>query len=137
MQLSRKNHAEQHALLMDIFYTLRQLLVPYAKYFSVRIDIAGRYELWSEKRIVIAGRERKEVFFASIIVQSTYVGFYFMPLYTEEGLTKVFGKDLLKLRKGKSCFHIKRTEDALFSQVEKALAEGFTLYKQRKWVETE
>ena len=94
---------------------------PYAKYFSARIDRSERYELWAEKELIIAGRKRKEVFFASIIVQSHYVGFYFMPLYADQDLREVFGKELLSKLKGKSCFHLKTRDKKLLKQVKEAL----------------
>jgi len=39
--------------------------------------------VWFVKDLVIAGRKCKEVFFAGLIIQKSYVGFYFMPVYTD------------------------------------------------------
>lgn len=128
--------AEKEEALLYLFTKLRALLVPYAAHFSTRIDRAHRYELWTEKKLVIAGRKRKEVFFASIIVQSSYVGFYFMPLYAEQKLSEVFGEKLLATLKGKSCFHLKKRDPTLLQEVKEALKAGFDLYKQRRWIKT-
>jgi len=94
----------------------------------------SRYGLWSFKELEIAGRERKEVYFAGLIIQSSYVGFYFMPIYADASLKKVFGPELLALLKGKSCFHVKKLDKKLEGQVAKALKEGYSLYKKRGWV---
>jgi hypothetical protein len=96
--------------------------------------IFDRLKLWSFKDLEIAGRKRKEVFFASIIVQSTYVGFYYMPVYADTALKDVFEPELFSLLKGKSCFHIKALDDKLVGQIKKALEIGFALYKRRDWV---
>ncbi len=74
------------------------------------------------------------MFFASAIIQSTYVGFYFMPIYAETSLKEVFKPELLKLLKGKSCFYIRDLSPEIVSQIEEALELGFNLYKERDWV---
>lgn len=120
--------------LTRIYKKLYKLLKPYQKHLTARWDLDSKYDLWSEKDVVIAGRERKEVFFASIIIQSNYVGFYYMPIYTDTSLKKVFKPELLKLLKGKSCFHIKELDAKLEKQIEIALKKGFALYKKRGWI---
>lgn len=46
----------------------------------------------------------------------------------------VFEPDLLKLLKGKSCFHIKKIDDKLIKQMKKALDIGYNLYNKRGWI---
>jgi hypothetical protein len=57
-----------------------------------------------------------------------------MPVYAEPALIKFIAPDLLKLLKGKSCFHIKKLDDSLLGQIESALDIGFRMYKERGWV---
>jgi len=57
-----------------------------------------------------------------------------MPIYTDTALKDVFEPELLKLLKGKSCFHIKELDTKLERQIRKALKLGFRLYKNRGWV---
>ena len=83
---------------------------------------------------MIDGRKRKEVFFAGLIIQKSYVGFYFMPIYTDTDLKEIFKPELLKLLKGKSCFHIKKLDDELKRQIEEALEIGYELYKKDEWI---
>lgn len=124
--------------LQAVFDALKPLLQAYAPPLTPRVDTPTRYELWSVKPLaeplVIEGRKRKEVFFASLIIQKSYVGFYFMPVYVETELKTVFQPELLRLLKGKSCFHIKKLDSALLGQIEAALKTGFELYQQRSWV---
>lgn len=118
----------------QIFNQIKKLMKKYEPPFTARSDFDSRYELWSEKEIVIAGKKRKEVYFAGLIIQSTYVGFYFMPVYTDTSLKEVFESELLSTLKGKSCFHIKKLDKKLLSQIKKSLETGFKLYKKRGWV---
>ena len=92
------------------------------------------YQLWSETEAVIHGRPRSEVFFAGLIVQESYVGFYYMPVYAEPERKELFGPELLGLLKGKSCFYVKRLDDTLLGQVREALAAGRRLYVERGWI---
>jgi hypothetical protein len=119
--------------LLPLFEELRSLLSPYEATFSVRDDEPGAYTLWSEKDVTIAGRARKEVFFAGLMVQKGYVGFYFMPVYADGALTEVFGDELLATLKGKSCFHLKHLTPELREQVAAALEKGRQLYEERGW----
>lgn len=120
--------------LVQIFRTLKKILKKYEVPLKPKFDLEGKYDLWSFKDVVIAGRKRKEVFFAALIIQSSYVGFYYMPIYVDTSLKDVFSPDLLKLLKGKSCFHIRTLDASLERQVEKALAKGYSLYKKRGWI---
>lgn len=116
------------------FKSLRGLLRAYQPPLVAKTDDARRLDLWSARDVVISGRKRSEVFFASVIIQKSYVGFYFMPVYAAPEMKGVFGPELLALLKGKSCFHIKALDARLLSQIKSALAKGFSLYKQRGWI---
>ena len=120
--------------LVHIYNGLKKILKKYEGPFKPKLDLDSRYDLWSFKNVEIAGRKRKEVFFASIIIQSTYVGFYYLPIYTDEELKDVFKPELLQLLKGKSCFYIKELTPVIVSQIEEALEIGYKLYKKREWV---
>lgn len=120
---------------VEIFQTIRASLQPYAVMgFDNRVNSETTYDLWSNKNVVIEGKKRDEVFFASVVIQKGHVGFYFMPVYAEPDLKTVFEENLLRLLKGKSCFHLKALDEVLLSQIEDALAEGFKIYKEKGWV---
>lgn len=120
--------------LSNIFDRLRLLLCQYQPTLEPKRDEPGYFDLWSFKDLVIDGRKRKEVFFAGIIIQKGYVGFYYMPVYAEPEIKAFFKPELLTLLKGKSCFHIKALDEQLEGQIRDALARGFDLYKSRGWV---
>ena len=120
--------------LSAMFNQIRPLLARYQPPLAARHDEPAYYDLWSEKELVIEGRKRKEVYFAGLMIHKDYVGFYFMPVYAEPEVKALFAPELLKLLKGKSCFHIKKLDDALLKHLEDALRKGFELYQQRGWV---
>ena len=120
--------------LIEIFKKLKKLLKKYEKPLKPKWDLDSKYDLWSFKDLEISGRKRKEVYFAGLIIQSNYVGFYFMPVYVDTKLKEVFQPELLKLLKGKSCFHIKSLDKKLERQIKEALDIGYRLYKKRDWI---
>jgi hypothetical protein len=120
--------------LVEVFRELRGMLKEYEGKLRPKFDLEGRYDLWSFKDVEIAGRRRREVSFATIIIQSSYVGLYYMPIYIDTELADVFGPELLSTLKGKSCFHVRRLDPELREQVERALRIGYELYERRGWV---
>ena len=117
-----------------VWREIRTLLEKYTPPLEARNDIKGGYHLWSIKDITVVGRKKKEVYFAGVIPQKGYVGFYYMPIYTNPERKSMFKPELLALLKGKSCFHVRRLELEVKKQIKDALASGFKLYKQRGWV---
>jgi len=120
--------------LVKIFKALKKELKNYSPPLKPKYDLKSKYDLWSFKDLEIMGRKRKEVYFAGLIIQSNYVGFYYMPVYVKKDLKKVIGPNLLKTLKGLSCFHIKTMEGRILGEIRKALKIGFGLYKERGWV---
>jgi hypothetical protein len=120
--------------LLEIFLELHVLLAQYSPPFQSKNNTERYYDLWSFKDLVIEGRKRKEVFFAGIIIQKDYVGFYYMPVYAEPEVKSFFKPELLSRLKGKSCFHIKKLTPELREQISDALEQGFEMYQQRGWV---
>ncbi len=118
----------------EIFAKLKELLAKYNPPFTPKTDNERWYDLYSNKEVEVWGRKRTEVYFAGIIIQKAYVGFYYMPVYAEPERKTLFKPELLKLLKGKSCFHIKKLDEELEKQIEQALADGFEMYRQRGWV---
>lgn len=120
--------------LNNIFNALKTELTVFSPPFVIRNETARRFELWSGKDLVIEGRRRKEVYFAGLIIQKGYVGFYFMPVYIEAEMKQVFPPELLRLLKGKSCFHVNNLNGNTLIGIRAALKTGFDLYQQRGWV---
>jgi len=121
------------ASLDPVFDELKAILARHAKLFTVRegaVKNKRDYHLILEKQLVIDGRPRKELWFASIIQQKDSVGFYFTPPDVKDKLSP----ELLAHLDGKSCFHFKTLTPALKKDVEAALKLGLESYRKRKWL---
>ena len=122
--------------LNEIFDSLKKILSKFDDIFvegDVKTDKL-QYHLWSKNKISIEGRKPKQIYFAGIIIQKNFVGFYYMPVYADTKLKDFFEPELLSLLKGKSCFHIKKLDSKLNKQIISALDLGFRQYKKRKWL---
>ncbi len=120
--------------LLEVFRPLRAVLKRYEGPLVARLDLESRYDLWSEKPMIVMGKARKEMFFAGAIIQSNYVGFYYMPVVTSEEATAFFPPELLRLRKGKSCFHLRKWTPELEAQIAAVLDKGYKLYQDNGWI---
>ncbi len=124
--------------LLEIFNILKNELKPYEKGSIVaRFDIEGKYDLWSEdkNKMFVYDRMRSEVNFATLIIQSNYVGFYYMPIYSNcEDLKDKLSPGLMSKLKGKACFHIKEINKDVVNEVKQAMKLGYEQYKKNGWV---
>lgn len=120
--------------LLSIFHALKKEMKHYQKgNMKPRIDIEGKYDLWVGKEVTVLGKQKSDMYFGGLIIQSNYVGFYLMPIYTNPALKEEIASELLKTLKGKSCFHIKKEDKELMKQVKEALKIGYAWYKKQGW----
>jgi len=123
--------------LLEIFNALKKEVKPYEKgAIRARIDIEGKYDLWSERPGVNVNNKLKgAVSFTTLILQSSYVGFYYMPIYTNcEAVKNRLSPEFMKHLKGKACFHIKSIDDDLLKDVRDAMKVGYEAFKKNGWV---
>src|SRR5262252_9225700 len=125
------------AALDAVFDDLRAILAKYAKSFTVRqgtVKNKRDYHLILEKPLVIDGRKKDELWFASVIQQKHNVGFYFMPLYCcgEDGAK--LSSELMGHLDGKCCFHMTTLTAGLKKDIDDALKVGLAAYKKRQWL---
>lgn len=112
----------------NVFEQLRNILKPYSKGMTVKMDTADSYYLdgpYSEKW-------KKELFFGSAQVKKNYVSFYLMPVYMYPELLKEVSPELKKHMQGKSCFNFKKVEPALFAELAELTKKGAEKFKQEK-----
>jgi hypothetical protein len=94
-------------------------------------------QLTVPKAVVVPGSyggQPIDVAMASAIIQKDFVGFYLMCVYMDEGTVKKLSPALVKLRKGKSCFHLKKLDDGLRKDMDAALSLGTAAFRGRGWV---
>lgn len=128
--------AGQPEEMLDIFEAIKKLMLPYDKKreLVMHMGTIGQANLVSHKPVVIAGRPRQEVWFVSALVQKGYVGFYYMPVYMNEPMKKLFSPEFIKCLKGKACFHIKKNDPAIMAEIKKAIQIGYEAYEKRGWL---
>ena len=125
--------------LNSIFDELKKIMEKYSPPFSVKIPSKAlakkkSFELTSYKKVLIAGRPKDEVYFAGIIIQKGYVGFYYMLAYAEPEVNDQLSPEFLALLKGKTCFYIKNADKSILDEVKKALDIAVQKYKEWGWV---
>ncbi|HKF59388.1 MAG TPA: hypothetical protein VKJ45_28370 [Blastocatellia bacterium] len=120
--------------LQEIQDKLRAILSKYCPPLTAKVDTPGRYELYSIKDLVIGGRKRSEVYFGGAIIQKSFVGFYFMPMYGNPEFIDGLSPELRKCIKGKACLNIKKADQNLLKEIEKMTRDGFKIYKRNKWI---
>ena len=130
------------ATLENVFQKLHQLLLRRVPPFKAGGDERGMFRgkksfhLVVPKAVAIPGAyggKPTELCMASIVMQKGYVGFYFMPIYMNSALEKKLSPGLLKLLKGKACFHIKSLDATLLEGIDAALTLGAKAFKDRDW----
>jgi len=122
--------------LLDTFDDLKEILSKYEPPLLAKTNYQTRYELVFDKPFETKSKKtgniikKDELYFVAIIVQSGYVGLYFMPIYSHKKEFKGISSELMKLLKGKTCFHIKTLDKELTSEIKKMISKGFILYKK-------
>ena len=121
-----------------VYDNIENLLKKYSPPFTVcpaaKVGKKRSYGLWSKKEVEIAGRKLPGVYFAGVIEQKAYVGFYYFPIYMNPKMSKDISPRLLKMLKGKSCFYIKTMDSDLLKDVKAALDLALKTYKKQGWV---
>ena len=102
--------------LETVFDQLQEILARHAKLFT---ELTGQvknkrdYHLIVNRPMVIDGREKDGLYFASLIQQKDAVGFYFMPIYCCAEVKAELSPELLRHLDGKSCFHPQSADTAV------------------------
>jgi hypothetical protein len=124
--------------LDEIFNKLKEVLKKHAsdldtfdEFINSKAKIKkDSYHLYGKDEVEIYSKKQK-VFLAGIVKQKNYVGFYFMPIYSDPKKFSI-SDDLKRTLHGKTCFYIK--DLSLMKQVEDILIKGKKLYKEKGWI---
>ena len=127
--------------LEKVFDQLVALMARHAPPFRTDVPcMAGgkkSFQLTVPKPVAVPGAyggKPVDLQLAAAILQKGYVGFYLMCVYMNGTAKKKLSPALLKLLKGKSCFHLKKMDAALLKDIQDALAISVEVYKERGWV---
>jgi len=122
--------------LATVYDELEAILSKFSPPFSARTNAVRNkrnYVLVSKTEVVIDGRKKPELWFAGVIEQKGYIGFYYMPIYCTPKRQKPSAA-LMKLLKGKSCFYVKAITPELRTDIRAALRTSLEAYKKMGWI---
>lgn len=91
------------------FDTLKKLLTPYAKKFTVIVDKPDAYYLSTKSSKTVSGAA---IWFGGVQIKKNYVSFHLIPVYANPALLKGMSPSLLKRMQGKSCFNFTAIDPA-------------------------
>jgi hypothetical protein len=126
--------------LENIFEELHKLFLRYIPPFKAGSGtIRGKkdFHLLVPKAVAIPGAyggKPTQIAMASLILQKSYVGFYFTCMYLNAEMKKKLSPALLKLLKGKTCFYVNKLDEGLRGDIKAALDVGTKSFKEKGWV---
>jgi hypothetical protein len=98
------------------------------------------FQLTVPKPVAISGAyggKPVDLQMGAVILQKGYVGFYLMCIYMNDATKKKLSPALLKLLKGKACFHVK-TWTSVCARTSKRRKRrwvwGTKVYRERGWL---
>jgi hypothetical protein len=135
-----KGPAQGGDSLESVYFEIEAILKRHAPPFRFQ-DLGVRNKKIAQitvpKPVVIPGAyggKPVPVAIAAVILQKGYVGLYLMCIDMNDEAKKKLSPNLMKLLKGKTCFHVKKLDDALRADIEAALELGTKAYKERGWL---
>ena len=109
-----------------IFITLKSAMEKCTPPMVYKKGLADAYELIGNKPVPYG--YKKEIvpgmYFASTVVRTDSVAFYFFPTYMNPAPFKSIAPSLYKHLKGKTCFHFRKEEDVNEKELSDLLKKG-------------
>ncbi|HUL32319.1 MAG TPA: hypothetical protein VL128_00435 [Candidatus Eisenbacteria bacterium] len=123
-----------------IYEQLKAILAKHApplKLCEMQLGKKSGVQLVVPKPVAVAGAyggKPVNLQMAAAILQKDYVGFYLMCIYASADVKRKLSPALLKLLKGKSCFHVKALDEGLRKDIEEALVLSEQGYQANGWL---
>ncbi len=67
---------------IEILSELKEILSGFSNNLRVTRDGKNGYELYTTKSVTVGKKIIEGMYFASVVIQGGFVGFYFFPIYT-------------------------------------------------------
>jgi hypothetical protein len=127
--------------LERVYEELVNIMKKYAPPFRADLPLNVRekkaFQLTVPKAVAVPGAyggKPVDLQLSAAILQKGYVGFYMMCVYMNDEAKNKISPVLLKLLKGKTCFHLTKLDDGLRKDIRAALELGARSYKERGWL---
>lgn len=127
--------ADKQRTKIDTYAEVEKLLRAYENALTTRTGTVKNkrdFHLVSVRPIEYMGRKYPEMYFASVIEQKNFIGFYLMTA-CHPSVKEKLSPALLKLLKGKSCFHIQQLTPELKRDISDALKIALDGYRKLGW----
>ncbi len=116
--------------LEAIFEQLKTVLQQFESELNIKVETAGKYYLLSKK----LDEKKRQIWFGGVEIKKNYVSFHLIPVYIFPELLKDISPELKKRLTGKSCFNFKKSDNALFADLENLTKAGFETFKQKEMI---
>lgn len=120
----------------EIRETLKDILKEHMDVLKVRVDKPTNFEVNGTIEAMQGKKKVDGIYFSSVVPKEKDVRLYFFPAYTHAGEYEGLSDQMMKFKKGKSCFHIKKLDDALEQEIKDMVEKGIALYQQDGWLAT-
>lgn len=113
---------------------MREKLVAILQSHAADLKITSNtYEKFEVIGTVEAMQGKKKVegmYFSTVVPKPKDLRFYFFPTYTHKEQLGALPDNLKKALKGKSCFHIKKMDDEMETNLKSLIEKAVALYKK-------
>lgn len=116
--------------LSEIQQTLKDLFSEHTPPLQVRQDEEKGFEVAGTKEAMQGKQKVSGYYFGSVVAKPKDIRLYFFPIYTDPDAFSL-SPDLKKMLKGKSCFHIKKLDDELISEIREMMGKAVGIYQEK------
>ena len=120
--------------LNEIQTALHQMLKEHVPPLQIRKDNEQVFEVAGTKEAMQGKQKVDGFYFGSVVPKPKDIRLYFFPIYTDQNEFDWISNDLRKCLKGKSCFHIKKMDEALHEEIERMIAKGVEVYVKEELI---
>ena len=110
---------------------LRQMLAAQVPPLRLRKDLENVMEACGTKETMQGKQKVDGFYFASVVPKPKDVRLYFFPIYTDPEAFDWISEPLRKCLKGKSCFHIKKMDEELETEIKAMIQKGVDIYLEK------
>jgi hypothetical protein len=115
----------------EMWLILKSLLKNHENVFNIVSDSEEKFEVIGTKAVMQGKQKVEGHYFATLIPKPKDLRFYFFPAYTHaDEIKALMNETLTKFLKGKSCFHIKKVDDAVIENLKVIIDKGVDLYQK-------
>jgi len=112
----------------DLFAALKKRMLDMEGTLRARINTDMQVELAGKKEVMQGKQKVDGHYFASIVKKPGDVRFYFFPIYTHVDEFPEIPEPMQKRLKGKSCFHMKKSDADELHHITDLMQKGLELY---------